>query len=91
MLNRSLLTIAGTARVEIVGPGSSHGASLLEYDELPDGGSAEEVNGHAYPWEVVSDRVYDFPGHKQGDHVVPDTPAPIITTVARVKSWFPTW
>lgn len=62
MLDRSLLTIAGTARVEIVGPGSSYSASLLEYDELPDGGSADEVNGHAYPWEIVSERVCDSPG-----------------------------
>lgn len=66
MLGRSLLTVAGTAWVEIVGPGSSYSTSLLEYDELPDGGSTEEVNGHAYTWEIVSDRVYHFPGHKQG-------------------------
>lgn len=62
MLDRSLLTIAGTARVEIVSPGSSYSASLLEYDELSDGGSTEELDGHAYPWEIVSERVCDSPG-----------------------------
>lgn len=54
MLDRSLLTVGCTARVEIVGPGSTDRASLLEYDEFSDGGSMKEVNSHAHPWSLLA-------------------------------------